>query len=423
MNRYATQYFTNPVMEETVWEQYTVTLQRDSKMGFGIAVSGGRDNPNEESGETSIVVSDVLKGGPADGLLFEKDRVVQVNAVSMEGAIHSFAVQTLRKCGKVAKITIKRPRKVPVTVMNRPPSPDDRVFSNNFNDDYSYEQDRRSVYSGRDHSLERQRGRGGYMDSGYQTRDYDRRERGRSMERDLSPDRPYRRDGSRGRTLDREVSPDRRYRSEHVLDRDYSPDGRYHSPERRYRSERALDRDYSPELRYRPDVGVERGRERVSSEPKKYDQPQKQSGSRDRLDRSPSPAARPIPLPRPGRDHLEPLEKPVNVLLLKNHPNEEYGLRLGSQLFIKEMTSTGLASRDGNLQEGDIILKINGTVTENLSLSDAGKLIEKSRGKLQLLVQRDRRQVLIRIPQMADSDSDLDGEEPPKLKSSRSYPV
>ncbi len=42
---------------------------QDSKLGFGIAVSGGRDNPNEESGETSIVVSDVLQGGPADGLL------------------------------------------------------------------------------------------------------------------------------------------------------------------------------------------------------------------------------------------------------------------------------------------------------------------------------------------------------------------
>lgn len=34
----------------------------------------------------------------------ESDRVVQVNATSMEGAMHSFAVQTLRKCGKVAKI-------------------------------------------------------------------------------------------------------------------------------------------------------------------------------------------------------------------------------------------------------------------------------------------------------------------------------
>lgn len=39
-------------------------------------------------------------------------------------------------------------------------------------------------------------------------------------------------------------------------------------------------------------------------------------------------------------------------------PVTEYGLRLGSQIFIKEMTSTGLAARDGNLQEGDIILKV-----------------------------------------------------------------
>lgn len=38
----------------------------------------------------------------------------------------------------------------------------------------------------------------------------------------------------------------------------------------------------------------------------------------------------------------------------------EYGLRLGSQIFIKEMTRTGLATKDGNLHEGDIILKVGG---------------------------------------------------------------
>lgn len=70
-----------------------------------------------------------------------------------------------------------------------------------------------------------------------------------------------------------------------------------------------------------------------------------------------------------------------------------------------------------------LVFQINGTVTENLSLSDAGKLIEKSRGKLQLVVQRDRQQVLIRVPPMVDSDSELDGERPSKLTSSRSYPV
>uniref|UniRef100_A0A8D3ASD9 Tight junction protein ZO-2-like n=1 Tax=Scophthalmus maximus TaxID=52904 RepID=A0A8D3ASD9_SCOMX len=392
--------------------------RQDPKMGFGIAVSGGRDNPNEETGETSIVVSDVLQGGPGDGFLFENDRVVQVNAIPMDGATHSFAVQTLRKCGKVAKITVKRPRKVPVNLLNRPSSPDDRVFNNDYNDDYNYDQDRRSVYSGRDHSPERERG--GYTDSGYQTheRDHDRRERGRSTERDLSPDRQYRRDGSRGRTLDRERSPERHHRSDHVLNREYSPDrkvDRDHSPDRRYRSERALDREHSPDRRYRSERTLDRG----NSPDQRYrrDSPGR-SGSRDRLDRSPSPIALPIPLPRPARD-LEPLEKPVNVLLLKNRPNEEYGLRLGSQLFIKEMTSTGLASRDGNLQEGDIILKINGTVTENLSLSDAGKLIEKSRGKLQLVVQRDKQQVLIRVPPMVDSDSELD--DISEIESYRSY--
>uniref|UniRef100_A0A671KL35 Tight junction protein ZO-2-like n=1 Tax=Sinocyclocheilus anshuiensis TaxID=1608454 RepID=A0A671KL35_9TELE len=382
-------------MEETVWEQYTVTLQRDSKMGFGMAVSGGRDNPNEESGEASIVVSDVLQGGPADGLLFENDRVIQVNNVPMDGVQHAFAVQTLRKCGKVAKIvsTVKRSRKIPVSVIKHAASPDDRVFSGNYNDDYDYDHDRRSVYSGRSYPD---------RDTSYadeHDRDYDR-SRGRSMERGLSPDRQYRRDGSRGRMLDHERSPDRRYRSDHNLDRDHSPDRRYrsdrtldrkYSPDRHYRSEHNLDREQSPDRQYRSDRTLDRSH----SPETRY----RRSSSRDRLDRSPSPP--------PAQRH-EPLEKPLSVTLLKNRPNDEYGLRLGSQLFIKEMTSTGLASKQGKLQEGDIILKINGTVTENLSLSDAGKLIEKSRGKLQLVVQRDRSQALIRIPHMADSDSEID---------------
>uniref|UniRef100_A0A8K9WWZ7 Tight junction protein 2 n=1 Tax=Oncorhynchus mykiss TaxID=8022 RepID=A0A8K9WWZ7_ONCMY len=188
-----------------------LSLYLDSKMGFGIAVSGGRDNPNVDNGEMSIIVSDVLQGGPADGLLFEKDRVIQVNSILMDNVPHSFAVQQLRKCGKTAKI---------VSI---------------------------SVHS-------------------------------------------------------------------------------------------------------------------------------------------------------------------VLMLLAA-----KYGLRLGSQIFIKEMTSTGLATKDGNLQEGDIILKINGTVTENLSLNDAGKLIEKSRGKLQLVIQRDRRQILIRIPPLVDSDSEPDAKTTPKI--------
>uniref|UniRef100_A0AAY4DY35 Tight junction protein 2a (zona occludens 2) n=1 Tax=Denticeps clupeoides TaxID=299321 RepID=A0AAY4DY35_9TELE len=344
---------------------------QDSKMGFGIAVSGGRDNPNEDNGEISIMISDVLQGGPADGMLFEGDRVVQVNAITMDNVPHSFAVQTLRKCGKVAKIVMKRPRRVPINVLKRIPSADDHVFSaSEYNDDYDYDQDQRSMYSTRssqpDHDSSMDKGRRSYDD----------------------PERGYRRD-------------------DRIRHRNYSPD-----------HDITLDRIHGSNLPYRKE-SLERGfaRERVPSdlsEQHRFDQHQeeglKRSSSQDYLRRSPSPNRPRVP---------DPLDKPVNVLLLKNRPNEEYGLRLGSQLFIKEMTSTGLASKNGNLQEGDIILKINGTVTENLSLPDAGKLIEKSRGRLQLVVQRDRQQVLVRIPPLTDSDSEMD--DISEIESYRSY--
>uniref|UniRef100_A0A8C2ICQ3 Tight junction protein 2b (zona occludens 2) n=1 Tax=Cyprinus carpio TaxID=7962 RepID=A0A8C2ICQ3_CYPCA len=378
---------------ECIWSR----LHQDSKMGFGIAVSGGRDNPNVETGETSIIVSDVLPGGPADGLLFENDRVVLVNTIAMDNVPHSFAVQSLRKCGKVAKITVKRPRKV--AVLKRPPSPSGD--SRDYNLSSYYPEDNRSVHTDPDSDYPRgngglgyprdrepdrslEKGRIDYLEPDYRSQDYDsRREwsRGRSAERSPSSDSGYRRDGSRGRTLERGSSPEPRYNRQHSRGR-----GGGGSPAGSYGRDKGYDtRKYDT----RPDDKMIR------------------SHSRDRLqDHSPSPTRE----RDRGRDRFnyEPLEPPINVMLVKNRPNEEYGLRLGSQIFIKEMTSTGLAARDGNLQEGDIILKINGTVTENLSLSDAGKLIEKSRGRLQLVVQRDHRQILVRIPALADSDSEPD---------------
>lgn len=58
--------------------------------------------------------------------------------------------------------------------------------------------------------------------------------------------------------------------------------------------------------------------------------------------------------------------------------------------------------------------QINGTVTENLSLIDAKKLIERSKGKLKMVVQRDERATLLNIPDLDDSipsanASDRDG--------------
>ncbi|CAN9512691.1 unnamed protein product [Ophioblennius macclurei] len=351
-------------MEEMVWEQYAVTLHRDSKMGFGIAVSGGRDNPNIESGETSIIVSDVLQGGPADGLLFENDRVIQVNAIPMDNVPHSFAVQSLRKCGKVAKITVKRPRKVAAHSQNQPPSPS-RTSHDYSPSTHYYDADIDNDWY-HDECRDQPSDNKAYLDPDHIGRqDHNQRGRSRGRSQDRSSPSPTR------------ARPERRGGQE----RDSS------STHQRYHS-----RGRSPGDNYNVEDKHERD-DRGGGKPRRYQ-------SRGQLNEN-------APSPEPKRD-LDPLEKPVNILLVKNRPSEEYGLRLGSQIFIKQMTSTGLAAKDGNLQEGDIILKINGTVTENLSLHDAGKLIEKSRGKLQLVVQRDRRQILVRIPPLADSDSDND---------------
>ncbi|XP_054858535.1 tight junction protein ZO-1 isoform X6 [Eublepharis macularius] len=266
-------------MEETaIWEQHTVTLHRAPGFGFGIAISGGRDNPHFQSGETSIVISDVLKGGPAEGLLQENDRVAMVNGVSMDNVEHAFAVQQLRKSGKNAKITIRRMKKVQIPVTRADPDPVSE------NDEDSYEEDIQDPRSSRGATSAGRRHEKNWV-----------RDRSASRERSLSP-----------------------------------------------RSDR---------------------RSVTSSQP----------------------------------------AKPTKVTLVKSRKNEEYGLRLASHIFVKEISQDSLAARDGNIQEGDVVLKINGTVTENMSLTDAKTLIERSKGKLKMVVQRDERATLLNVPDLSDS--------------------
>ncbi|XP_068813915.1 tight junction protein ZO-1 isoform X15 [Struthio camelus] len=266
-------------MEETaIWEQHTVTLHRAPGFGFGIAISGGRDNPHFQSGETSIVISDVLKGGPAEGLLQENDRVAMVNGVSMDNVEHAFAVQQLRKSGKNAKITIRRMKKIQIPVARPEPEPVSE------NEEDSYDEEIRDPRSSRGGPSASRRHEKSWV-----------RDRSASRERSLSP-----------------------------------------------RSDR---------------------RSVTSSQP----------------------------------------AKPTKVTLVKSRKNEEYGLRLASHIFVKEISQDSLAARDGNIQEGDVVLKINGTVTENMSLADAKTLIERSKGKLKMVVQRDERATLLNVPDLSDS--------------------
>uniref|UniRef100_A0A671U6H0 Tight junction protein 3 n=1 Tax=Sparus aurata TaxID=8175 RepID=A0A671U6H0_SPAAU len=271
-------------MEElTIWEQHTITLNKDSKLGFGFAISGGKDKPHPDTGDTTVVVSDVLPNGPAMGRLFTKDQIVMVNGVSMENVHSNYTIQTLRSSGKTANITVKRPRKIQIPATTRPT----RAASH-------------------------------------------------SNLLDADPPRRTRRysDGSDNRDDDR-----------------YRPRARSNTPDR--------------------------------------------NGHGNTL-----------PLMSSGYKRLpyqDVPEKPIRTTLLKKKITDEYGLKLGSQIFIKHMTETGLAAKEGTLQEGDLILKINGMTTENLSLLETKHLVEKSRGKLTMTVLRDERKFLVSIPEVEDS--------------------
>uniref|UniRef100_UPI003AAF2B4C tight junction protein ZO-3 n=1 Tax=Centroberyx gerrardi TaxID=166262 RepID=UPI003AAF2B4C len=273
-------------MEElTIWEQHTITLNKDPKLGFGFAISGGRDKPHPDSGDTAIVVSDVLPNGPAIGRLFTKDQIVMVNGVSMENVYSNFTIQNLKSCGKTANVTVKRPRKIQIPVTSRP----SRAASH-------------SNLLDHDPPSRRQRR---YSDGSDKGRDADRY---RSRARSSTPDR-----NGHGHTLPLMSTGYKRLPQQDVAD------------------------------------------------------------------------------------------KPIRATLVKKKLTDEYGLKLGSQIFIKHMTETGLAAKEGTLQEGDLILKINGMTTENLSLLETKHLVEKSRGKLTMMILRDDRKFLVSIPEVEDS--------------------
>ncbi|XP_050526254.1 tight junction protein ZO-1 isoform X2 [Daktulosphaira vitifoliae] len=104
--------FEEPVEEmngdRIVWEFHQVTLNRVPGYGFGIAVSGGRDNPHFANGDPSIAVSDVLKSGPAEGKLMVNDRIMTANGVSLDNVEYGTAVAVLRECGESVTLSLRR---------------------------------------------------------------------------------------------------------------------------------------------------------------------------------------------------------------------------------------------------------------------------------------------------------------------------
>ncbi|ELU09381.1 hypothetical protein CAPTEDRAFT_221876 [Capitella teleta] len=94
--------------ERVIWETHNVTLSRLPSFGFGIAVSGGRDNPHFSNGDTSIAISDVLKAGPAEGKLLINDRILSVNGISLENVDHATAISVLKDSGNSVNLVVRR---------------------------------------------------------------------------------------------------------------------------------------------------------------------------------------------------------------------------------------------------------------------------------------------------------------------------
>jgi hypothetical protein len=63
------------------------------------------------------------------------------------------------------------------------------------------------------------------------------------------------------------------------------------------------------------------------------------------------------PSPAHRRALAESSKEPRNVIINK-HPAESYGLSLGTILFVKDLDHRGPAGHDGQLELGDVILKV-----------------------------------------------------------------
>ncbi|NWX55242.1 ZO3 protein, partial [Promerops cafer] len=318
-----------PTMEEMViWEQHTVTLTKDPHRGFGFAVSGGRDHPNRTTGDTAVFVSDVVSGGPAMGQLQRKDHIVMVNGLSMENVPSSVAIQTLKTCGKIANITLKRPKKIHLPVSKSSPGSPAVPRHYDSDDDYRLHRSRDDL----DHSQ-------GYDGDSSSERSSGHHHDDRRHHKPVSRSRRRSQDSSHWM----QSSSDRRGHGRHCSANAFGQDGGTNG------------------------LALVSGFKRLPCQD--------------------------VPM------------KPVTSVLVKQKQNEEYGLKLGSQLFIKHIVESGLAAKGNSLQEGDLILKINGVASQDMSLAETQQLIEQTDGILTLHILRDYRQFLVNIPDV-DSQSD-----------------
>ncbi|CAB3410918.1 unnamed protein product [Caenorhabditis bovis] len=93
---------------EDEYEPVEEDEQEAANIGFGIAISGGRDNPHFTNGDPVIIISDVVPNGPAWGLLQLNDRILSANNVSFENIDYSTAVDIIKNKDQINMIVKRR---------------------------------------------------------------------------------------------------------------------------------------------------------------------------------------------------------------------------------------------------------------------------------------------------------------------------
>ncbi|CAD5206694.1 unnamed protein product [Bursaphelenchus okinawaensis] len=93
-----------------------------------------------------------------------------------------------------------------------------------------------------------------------------------------------------------------------------------------------------------------------------------------------------VPVP-----YLEYEQRTLKFTLSKSRKKDDFGIVLGCKFYIKEINNPKLAEKEPGLKENDNVIRINGQLLEGLSLEDASRLLQRSREKLSLVVQRDVR--------------------------------
>uniref|UniRef100_A0A1I8BIT7 PDZ domain-containing protein n=1 Tax=Meloidogyne hapla TaxID=6305 RepID=A0A1I8BIT7_MELHA len=84
-------------------------------------------------------------------------------------------------------------------------------------------------------------------------------------------------------------------------------------------------------------------------------------------------------------------QRTLKFTLSKSRKKDDFGIVLGCKFYIKEILNPKLAEKEPGLKEGDSVLRINGQSLDGVSLEEATRLLQRSREKLSLVVQRDVR--------------------------------